>query len=123
MFLGSLSLGGDILLREAAAGSGEGGVGGGGEGRTPGCVNSVCSKCLSRRDSVGRERQRPLALLESYVATWHSATALKMLGLLRVPVVKSDLKGSKSKILCFFPLCFVLRACTCVSVHLCVCVF
>lgn len=32
MFLGSLSLGGDILLQKAAAGSGEGGVGGGGEG-------------------------------------------------------------------------------------------
>lgn len=121
MFLGSLSLGGDILLREAAAGSGEGGVGGGGEGRTPGCVNSVCSKCLSRRDSVGRERQRPLALLGSYVATWHSATALKMLGLLRVPVVKSDLKGSKSKILFFSP--FVLSYVHArVSLCICVCV-
>lgn len=71
MFLGSLSLGGDILLQEAAAGSGEGGVGGGGEGWTPGCVNSVCSKCLSRRTVlVGSTR----GLLPSSEAVWQHGT-------------------------------------------------
>lgn len=73
-------------------------------------------------DSVGREHQRPLALLGSCVATWHFATALKMLGLLRVPVVKSDLKGSKSKILCFFSPFVLSYMHTRVSLCICVCV-
>lgn len=119
--LGSLSLGGDISLWEAAAGSGEGGEGGGGEGRTPGCVNSVCSKCLLRRDDAGRERQRLLALRGSCVATWYFATALKMWGFLRVSVVQSDLKGSKSEILCFFPPFVLSFGHTRVSVCICVC--
>ena len=77
----------------------------------------MCSECLSRRADVGRGRQRPLALLGSCVATWHFATALKMLGLLRVPVV--NLKSSKSKIPCFFP--FVLSYVH-TRVYVCVCV-
>lgn len=82
--------------------------------------SSVCSECLSRRADVGRGRQRPLAPLGSCVATWHFATALKMLGLLRVPVVKSDLKSSKSKIPCFF-FPFVLSYVH-TRVYVCVCV-
>lgn len=80
-------------------------------------VLTVCSKCLLRRDDVGRERQRLLALRGSCVATWYFATALKMWGLLRVSVVKSDLKGSKSEILCFSPPLFCLS-----GTHVCLCI-
>lgn len=63
---------------------------------------------------VGRTRAL-LALLESCEATRQFASALKMLGLLKVPVVESDLKNDVNNYVGFF-LCFVL---VCVHAHMC----
>ena len=68
---------------------------------------------------MGRTRAL-LALLESCVATRQFASALKMLGLLKVSVVESDLKNDVNNYVGFFSL-FCLSLHRCMYVPFCVC--
>lgn len=109
---------GKLLVRSSSrkCGSGEADVGGDGKGQNPRPVLTVCvaSAFQGVRTWVGRTRAL-LALLESCEATRQFASALKMLGLLKVPVVESDLKNDVNDYVGFF-LCFVL---VCVHAHMC----